>query len=619
MNSGTLQTLPGILGFPLWLAMACLALLAAMLVVWALWSRRHWQGQIRLAQQNMLASALADVQEAAILVDGEGRVEHINPAAEKMLRYKVRSARGRAHGELFALLDPLTKNGLAWLDAARKQHGHPLLRHALLDAHTLKGIKVTYTVQPIAYEAEGSLLYLLLLRDQTELYAMQVSLDHVREHDPQTMLLNRKGLEVRLKIALDQVERHGVKHAFCLVAMDQFKLVNDTMGHTGGDVLIERIVSILKESINPASDILARLGGDEFGILFQGVEPKDAIKTAEQIRSRLEDYDFVWAKKQLKVSASIAFVPLFKGGEEGRRPRWSVAKVLSVADAACRVAKAKGGNRIHLYRANDQDILRQSGNLVWLDKLKKAFAASNFRLVAQPIQALSPADFAKPFSHYEVLVRLYDENNQPIAPDEFIPAAEAYSMMPRLDCWVVRHLIQALRQVKAQEPLPVFAVNLSGQSLDEPTFLQFVLDEINAAAINPAMLCFEITERVAIHNLELAQQFVATLKGLGCSFSLDDFGTGVSSFSYLKSLNVDYLKIDGSFIKDIVNDHVAREMVRSVSQVGHLMGVKVIAEYVENGQVIQILREIGVDYGQGYGIAKPMPLEDAVHKHSQAG
>jgi EAL domain-containing protein (putative c-di-GMP-specific phosphodiesterase class I) len=253
--------------------------------------------------------------------------------------------------------------------------------------------------------------------------------------------------------------------------------------------------------------------------------------------------------------------------------------------------------------------------MVWLGRLKKAFEAGNFKLVAQPIHPLNAVEFQHAFHHYETLIRLYDENNQPVAPDEFIPAAEYYSMMPRLDRWVVHNLIQALTQITQKEPLPVFAVNLSGQSLDESDFLKFVLDEIQQANINPAMLCFEITERVAIHNLDLARKFIKTLKDLGCSFSLDDFGTGVSSFGYLKSLPVDYLKIDGSFIKDIINDVVAAEMVRSVNQVGHMMGIKVIAEYVENDQIIQLLREIGVDFGQGYGISKPIPMVDVVKQH----
>lgn len=569
--------------------------------------QRRFQGQLRLAEQNMLVSALSDVQEAAVLVDAAGIMDFINPAAEKMLKYKIRSARGKHHGEIFNLVEPLTHNPLCWLDTAR-QNDRPLLRHALLNAAGLNEVPVTYTVQPIQYEDAGQPCYLLLIRDQTELHAIQLTLDHARMHDPQTMLLNRKSFEQSLKMALDQVKKHGVKHSFCLISMDQFKLVNDEMGHTAGDVLIERISQILKTGIDARRDILARLGGDEFGILFQEIEPSVAVRVAEQLRIKLEQHEFVWNKKRQRVTASIAFIPLYKNFRSPNR-------ILSDADVACRIAKSKGGNRLHIYKPNDQEILKQHGTMAWLGRLKKAFDAGNFRLVAQPIHSLHPVEYKKPFSHYEVLVRLYDESNQPVPPDEFIPAAESYSMMPRLDRWVVSKLIQTLKAVTQTVPRPVFAVNLSGQSLDEPAFLQFVLDEINAAGICPAMLCFEITERVAIHNLELAQHFIETLKALGCSFSLDDFGTGVSSFSYLKTLSVDYLKIDGSFIKDIANDNVAHEMVRSVNQVGHLMGVKVIAEYVESERVIQILREIGVDYGQGYGISKPIPIEDAVHNH----
>ncbi|MEB4593572.1 EAL domain-containing protein, partial [Candidatus Thiothrix sp. Deng01] len=581
--------------------------MVAVLVGWMLLRQRRSQGQLHLAQQNMLVSALADVQEAAVLVDAGGIVDFINPAAEKMLKYKVRSARGKHAGELFTLLDPLTHNPIAWLDKAR-QNDRPLLRHALMNAAGFSEVQVTYTVQPILYEDADRPCYMLLLRDQTELYAMQVRLDHVEMHDQQTMLLNRKSFELRLKVAIDQVRQHGVKHSFCLISMDQFKLVNDSMGHNAGDVLIERIARMLKSEIDARRDILARLGGDEFGILFQEIEPAVAVRAAEQIRIKLEQYEFEWNKKRQRVTASVAFVPLYKGLGTPNR-------ILSVADAACRVAKTKGGNRIHIYKPNDQEILKQHGNMIWLGRLKKAFDAGNFRLVAQPIHPLSPVEFKKPFSHYEVLIRLYDENNQPVPPDEFIPAAESYSMMPRLDRWVVSKLLRTLVDITQTTPLPVFAVNLSGQSLDEPAFLQFVLDEIKAAGVSPGMLCFEITERVAIHNLDLAQHFIETLKGLGCSFSLDDFGTGVSSFGYLKSLSVDYLKIDGSFIKDIANDDVAHAMVRSVNQVGHLMGVKVIAEYVENERVIQILREIGVDYGQGYGISKPIPIDEIIRHH----
>ncbi|MDD5392308.1 MAG: EAL domain-containing protein [Thiothrix sp.] len=569
--------------------------------------RNQFRKRLRWMQQNMLSSSLADVAEVAVLVDAGGIVDFINPAAEKILKYKLRSTRGKHYSSLFTLIDPVTRNPLVWLEKVLRTDC-TLTGNALLNSAGIHELQVSYSIQPLHYAEVDQPSYMLLLRDQTEIHAMQLRLDHMEMHDQQTMLLNSKSFESRLKVAIDQVRQHGVKHAFCLVSMDQFKLVNDSLGHGAGDVLIERISRILKEEIDVKRDVLARLGGDEFGILFQESEPAVAARAAEHIRQRLESYEFEWNKARHKITASIAFVPLYKGLATPNR-------ILSIADAACRVAKDKGGNRIHIYKPNDQEILKQRGNMVWLGRLKKAFEAGNFRLVAQPIHSLEPQEFKKPFHHYEVLIRLYDESNQPISPDEFIPAAEYYSMMPRLDRWVVRQLLQSLKEITQRVPRPIFAVNLSGQSLDEPDFLQFVLAEIQLAGISPAMLCFEITERVAIHNLELAQKFIGTLKSLGCSFSLDDFGTGVSSFGYLKSLPVDYLKIDGSFIKEIATDEVAEAMVRSVNQVGHLMGVQVIAEYVENDRIIQILRDIGVDYGQGYGISKPIPLDEVIQRH----
>lgn len=593
------------------LAYLLLAVVVALCAAALFIARRKMESELYLAQQNMLVSALADVTELALVVDARGMVDFLNPAAERVLKYKIRSARGKHHAEIFSLIDPLSRELIPWLEKAR-QSDRSIVQRALLNATGLGELQVNYTAHPIHYAEMDEPLYILLLRDQTELHAMQVRLDHIEMHDQQTMLLNRKSFELRLKVAIDQVRQHGVKHCFCLISMDQFKLVNDSMGHSAGDVLIERISRMLKDEIDSRRDILARLGGDEFGILFQEQEPSVVIRAAEQIRQRLENHEFVWNKMRQRVTASIAFVPFYKGLATPNR-------ILSVADAACRVAKSKGGNRIHIYKPNDQEVLKQRGNMVWLGRLKKAFEAGNFKLVAQPIHPLSPTEFRRPFHHYEVLIRLYDENNQSVPPDEFIPAAEYYSMMPRLDRWVVKTLLHALRDITQQVPLPVFAVNLSGQSLDEPDFLQFVLDEIQAAGICPDMICFEITERVAIHNLDLAGTFIDTLKKLGCSFSLDDFGTGVSSFSYLKSLPVDYLKIDGSFIKDILTDEVAQAMVRSVNQVGHMMGVRVIAEYVETDRVIQLLREIGVDFGQGYGISRPIPINEAIANHIQKG
>ncbi|MBK8453236.1 MAG: EAL domain-containing protein [Thiofilum sp.] len=574
-----------------------------------LWSKYRAERRLQLLQLDILVNSLIDIDEIAVLVDHRGYVEFMNPAAEKLMRYRWMNMRNKPYRSIFELIDPVKRIPIHWsVPSSNIQSSANTYKSCILNTKEINDLNTTYTVRSIRLEGNKKLFTLLLLRDYAEVRALQAKLDYLEMHDQRTGLLNRKCFELHLKNALDEARQQGVKHSFIHVALDQFKMINDTVGHNAGDAFIERISDLLKAAITQQRDVLARIGGDEFGILFREIEPIEALKRAENIRQQIESYIFYWNARAHKITASIGFVPIYKRSGTPNR-------ILSLADASCRVAKSKGGNHLHLYRPDDSEVKKHRGQLVWLGRLQKAFEAAQFRLVAQPIQSLSPEKFKLPFHHYEVLLRLFDDNGQPISPNEFIPAAEYYSMMPRLDRWVIHALLQELQRINQKAPLPIFSINLSGQSLDDSTFLEFVQQEIKTAGIDPRMLCFEITERVAISNLGLAQKFIATLKAQGCSFSLDDFGTGVSSFSYLKSLPVDYLKIDGSFIKDILNDGVAHTMVQSIHQVGQKMMVQTIAEYVENERIMQLLRDIGVEYGQGYGISRPVALNDIIESH----
>ncbi|MEZ5536999.1 MAG: EAL domain-containing protein [Thiolinea sp.] len=607
LNFGLLAISPSV-----WYLLAIILFLLALLLAFVLW-RRHSGNQSQLLQQNILVSALLDINEAAVLVNEKGHIEFINPSAEQLFRYKMPNSRGKFYSDLFHLADPVQRRPINWPEQAKSTQ-QTLFRECLLSCAGVQDLEVSYLVRPIDIsqpDKEPKTYFLMLLRDQAEIRALRAHLNYLQTNDSQTKLLNRKSFELKLKIALDETRQRGLKHSFCHVSLDQFKVVNDTLGHNAGDLFIERIADLLKTSIDKKHDILARIGGDEFGILFRESEPVNALRKAEKIRSSLAQFPFNWNGRVHKITSSIGFVPIHKNSGTPNR-------LLSIADATCRVAKEKGGNRLHLYRPDDTEIKKHRGQLTWIGKLKTAFESGQFCLYAQPIHPLEAKEFLKPFSHYEVLLRLFDKDGKPISPDEFIPAAEYYSMMPKLDRWVVNELLSKIRQLDKNKDY-LFAINLSGQSLDDPKFLQFVLDAIRRAGIAPKMLCFEITERLAINNLELARKFIDTLKKLGCSFSLDDFGTGVSSFGYLKELPVDYLKIDGSFIKDIATDDVGRAMVQSVNQVGQLMSVKTIAEYVENDQIIGILRDMGIDYGQGYGISRPLPLTEIVAGHLADG
>lgn len=596
------------ISYPVWYLLATALFLLVLLVAFVSW-RKRFGSQSQLLQQNVLVSALLDINESAVLVNEKGYVEFINPSAEQLFRYKMPNARGKFYSDLFHLMDPLKRSPVNWLEEV--QSGKQVMfRECFLSCSGVQELGVSYLVRAITinqYDESPSRYYLLLLRDQAEIRALRAQLTYVQTNDAQTKLLNRKSFELKLKVALDEARQRGLRHAFCHVSLDQFKVVNDTLGHNAGDLFIERISDLLKASIDKNQDVLARIGGDEFGILFREAEPVVALRKSEKVRSSLAQYPFKWNGQVHKITASIGFVPIQKNSGTPNR-------LLSVADATCRVAKEKGGNRLYLYRPDDEAIQKHRGQLTWVGKLKTAFETGQFELYAQPIHALEAREFLKAYSHYEILLRLFDSDGTPISPDEFIPAAEYYSMMPKLDRWVVTELLSKIKCLDKNKGL-VFAVNLSSQSLDDPKFLPFVLDAIRREGVSPKMLCFEITERLAINNFELARKFIDTLKKLGCSFSLDDFGTGVSSFAYLKELPVDYLKIDGSFIKDIVTDDVARAMVQSINQVGQLMSLKIIAEYVENEQIISILRDMGIDYGQGYGISKPMPIAGVITRH----
>lgn len=606
MDTRAVSDLPAADHF-IWYLVLLVCLLVFVFFLYRYW-KKHTGKRSQFFQYNMLVTALLDVEEAAVLIDKQGLIDFVNPSAEKLFRYNIRNARGKYHSDVFHLLDPLKRHPVDWFDSGRLVQ-QPMFKECLLNCSGIQDLEIRYLVRPVVIsESAEQTYFLLLIKDQAEVRALQAHLNYMQKNDPQTKLLNRKSFELRLKLALDEARQHQVRHSFCHVSLDQFKVVNDSLGHSAGDAFIERISDILKSAVNQKNDDLARIGGDEFGIIFRETEPKDALKKAEAVRDALIRKPLEWNGSSHTITASIGFVPIHKNSGTPNR-------VLSIADAACRVAKENGGNRVYLYRPNDKEIQKHRGQLNWIGKLKTAFETGQFRLFAQPIHSLEPQEFLQPFNHYEVLIRLFDVNGKPISPDEFIPAAEYYSMMPKLDRWVVTELLARLKAIDTRKHNPVFAINLSGQSLDDPAFLPYVLDVIRREGINPKMICFEVTERLAINNLELARKFIDTLKLLGCSFSLDDFGTGVSSFGYLKELPVDYLKIDGSFIKDIASDDVARAMVQSVNQVGQLMSVKTIAEFVENEQIIAILREIGIDYGQGYAISKPLPIEEILKPH----
>ena len=551
-----------------------------------------------------------------VLLTGQYNVIYLNPSAETLFDSPLRRNLGKPVSALFELQNSQTKIPIKdFLNYNKESYSAQQSQVINCIVRYQGGINAWMNVTVARVENHSDPLlsqYAVFLEDVSATRAVESQLKYIERHDGPTGLLNRKAFESSVKAAIDDSKKHGSTNVLMTISIDQFKTINDTVGYAAGDSLINKIVGHLKEAINDGQeDILGRLAGNDFGILFKETSLVAAADKMKMIRRVVGDFQFNWNTQTFPVSLSGGFVVLKKDAN-------SSAKAMTEADIACRTARNHVGNRVVAYRSDNQEMKQEQSNMEGVWSLKKAFKENNFELFAQPIHPLARGKFDLPFHHYELLIRMVGEDGKFVSPDEFIPVAEYFSMMPELDRWVVHEAFRHIAKVGHADPLPVFAINLSGQSLDEAVFLDFVLEEIETAGVDPHMLCFEITEAVAVNDLTLATRFISTLKGLGSSFSLDDFGTGVSSYGYLTSLDVDYLKIDGIFVKDLMKDPIARNIVESVTQVGQSMNLKIIAEYVEDDKIIALLTKMGVDYGQGYGISKPQPLTEMIKPHLAA-
>jgi len=412
-------------------------------------------------------------------------------------------------------------------------------------------------------------------------------------HDPLTNLVNRLEFENRLKMALHTATSQGRQHVVMYLDLDQFKIVNDTCGHAAGDQLLRQVSALLKQQVREG-DSLARLGGDEFGVLLENCPMQDAIRIAEELRQCIADFRFVSEGRSFSIGASIGVVHVADG-------MLNLTDILSAADAACYVAKEKGRNRVQFYRPHDSEVSLHRGEMEWVSRLQRALEDGRFVLYAQEIISIGGQTPRSSFN--ELLVRMLDEHGKAIPPMAFIPAAERYSMMSMIDQWVIQNAFAAISGLGSN--CGTYAINISGTSIGDERFLEFVREQFRCNVMPPRSICFEITETAAIANFDKAARFFGEMKSLGCLFSLDDFGAGMSSFGYLKHLPVDFIKIDGSFVKDVANDPVDRATVRAINDVGHVMGKKTIGEFVDGEMGLVALREIGVDFAQGNWISPP--------------
>lgn len=451
----------------------------------------------------------------------------------------------------------------------------------------------------------GQISVLLVCEDITETRLLNEKISYQANHDSLTGLFNRRQFEHHLKLAVASAQSEQKLHVLCLLNIDQFKIVNDTCGHLVGDKLLVQIGELLRCKIQH-KDIIARLGGDEFGILLLGRQLDEALTICKKLCKLIKNHHFIWKDRQFSISISIGLTSICANCND------EIA-LLQEADTACFVAKDKGRNRAQIYHHDDEVLTKRSEEIRWIGKIQQGLILDHFCLYGQPIIDISKNDTRL---HFEVLLRYQDEFGCITTPGNFLPAAERYKLAPSLDRWVIKQLFAWLAQKDGfLQNLSICSINLSGLSLSDKTMLSFIFHQFKIWDIPANKICFEITETAAIANLNDATSFIQTLQNKGCLFSLDDFGSGLSSFAYLKKLPVDFLKIDGLFVKDILEDNVDLAMVRSINEVGHIIGKKTIAEFVENDDIFNLVRKLGLDYAQGNGFSKPVPLDQLAELH----
>ena len=562
-----------------------------------------------LNQEKELAQiTLNSIGDGVVTTNEQGEVIYFNPVAKQLTGWNEAQAKGKALSEIFHTINEITgqviENPVEYL-LREKSIKAQLANHTALISSNGAQYSIEGSAAPMGNEGGDIIGFVLVFRDVTQQRYLANQLSWEANHDRLTGLVNRSYFEKKVVDALESAQIEHKQHILCFLDLDQFKVINDTCGHRAGDELLCQLSKLIHRQIRP-SDTLARMGGDEFAVMLYQCNLIQAKIITEDIRQKVEDFRFIWENRSFAVGVSIGIVQIDSNS-------FNLESILTAADAACYGAKYKGRNRIQVYEADDFELRQQRQQRQWSLAIRQALETNRLRLYIQPI--VSTIKIANKNLHFEVLLRMVDECEEIISPGSFIPAAERYDLMPLVDRWVIENSFLRLEHEFSHASSSgtqnlqnsIYAINLSGASLNDDHFLDFLTERLAAFQFSPEIICFEITETVAISDLNKVSIFMDELKEIGCKFALDDFGAGMSSFGYLKTLPVDFLKIDGKFIRDVSQDPTTYAIVESINHVGHVMGLKTIAENIENIQTIHKLQNIGIDYIQGFAVAEPKP------------
>ncbi len=629
-------------------------------------------------EKEMAQVTLQSISEGLVTIDRQGCIEAINPVAEKLMGYASAEAKGKNFSQVFHVIEEQSRkiSNSAFITTLEQGKVNNSCDRDLLVSQDGREFAIDYSIAPIR-SFQGEIMgAVIVFRDVTEARRMAQQLSWQASYDPLTGLANRREFERYLRRAIATAKRGQQEHTLAFLDIDRFKIVNDTSGHIAGDELLRQISMLLQDNLRQ-TDMISRFGADEFAILLYSCKQEKAIMILQGLVELIKGFRFVWQDKLFTLGASVGVTAVTADSPD-------VTQILSRADAACYVAKEQGRNRVYVYCQEDanrphgemewaakiQQALENDQFRLYYQTISPLPGSSN--LSSSPVSNVSVVNslsngnssnlgnnldnnlgnnlaihreqnikdkhvkdkntkdknnvtpFPKPSlreEHYEILLRLVDQDNSLIMPSVFMPAAERYHLMPMIDRWVIKNLfsLEEIWEIYRHSPCQsLFTINLSGASLNEESFWEFLVEQIDQYKIPPHLLCFEITETVAIANITKTSRFIRQMRELGCRFSLDDFGSGMSSFGYLKNLPVDYLKIDGEFIKDIVESSTNVEIAAAIHRIGHVMGMQTIAEYVTNQKVWQKVAAIGIDYAQGYYINRPQPLNPKVFLESKA-